>query len=259
VSDPATAAAPRWAKLSDIHEPASRRLVGICGLAAFVLSAAIAAVPPPPPVGTAGAVVRDYYAAHGTRVLVFNFLGLVGLVPFLPVIAYTVALVRDREGTRGWLWLLILAAALFMCAAGFVALAVLQGAAYCAPDAGPELARALGDLASLWFGMFFVTVVAFMLALAGAVQRTRIWPAWIAWASLAVAAASLAASLGTVVTTGPLAAGGPVTLVAFLAFLIWLLAYSVLILARPPAGLPTHAANDVAGSTGTAPLGGSQP
>ena len=59
----------------------------------------------------------------------------------------------------------------------------------------------------------------------------------IAWAGVPVAIAMLAASLGTMVLTEPLAAGGLFTLVAFGLFVLWLLAISILLLAtkRKPA------------------------
>jgi len=219
-----------------VTETASRRLVGACGLLAFVLSTVIGVIDPPPPVGAPGTVVAEYFHAHRMHVLVLNYLGLIGLLPFLPVVAYSVALVREREGERGWLWILLLAASLFMLGAGFGVLAVLQGTAYSAAEASPDLARALGDLAALWFGMFLVTVAGFTGAFGWAVLATRVWPAWFAYASLAVGVLSLVASVGTVLTSGPLAAAGPATIGAFGAFLLWMLAYGLLILARPPGG-----------------------
>jgi hypothetical protein len=221
-----------------VSESTSRRLVGFSGLVAFVLSAVIGAIEPPPAVGATGAVVAEYFHAHRTQVLVLNYLGLVGLLPFFPVVAYTVALVREREGARGWLWTQLLSASLFMIGAGFGVLAVLQGTAYSAAEASPDLARALGDLSALWFGMFHVTLAGFLGAFGWAVLATRVWPLLFGYASLVVGALCLAASVGSVVTSGPLAAAGPVTIGAFGAFLLWMLAYSILIIARSPGGSP---------------------
>src|SRR5882724_4861281 len=56
--------------------------------------------------------------------------------------------------------------------------------------------------------------------------------------SALVALLSLVASWGAVDTAGALAAGGPVTLVAFLAIVLWFLAFSILILVRAPGAAP---------------------
>jgi hypothetical protein len=50
---------------------------------------------------------------------------------------------------------------------------------------------------------------------------------------LAVAAVLLVASLGTVITTGPLAAGSVVTIVALALFVAWFFWISLVLLARP--------------------------
>jgi hypothetical protein len=215
----------------------SRRFVGLAGILTAVLSAAIGGVqPPPPPIGAPGEIVVAYFTDHQMPVLILNYLGVVGLVPNVVLIAATAAWIRRREPADGWLWLLVLGSGVFFNAAAFGVLAMLQGTAYCAPFAGPELARVLADVTAMWFGLFFLTAFGYTASFAWAVLRTKVWPPWIAAWALVVGAVSFTASLGTLVTTGALAAGGPMTLVAFSLLMSWLFAYSILILAREPSG-----------------------
>lgn len=217
-----------------MNETTSRRIAGVSGIVGTVLSGVIGAIPPPPPLGATARDVVDYFSRHQLDFLVLNYLGVLGLVPIFIVIAYTVGLVRRREGEGGWLWLLLLGTGGFLCAAGFGVLAMVQGVAYIAPEVAPETARAFADVTALWFGLMFLPVVSYALTFAWCVLATRIWPAWIAWLSIVAAILAFVASVGTIVTKGALAPGGPATLVAFLAFLIFLLAYSLLMLFRAP-------------------------
>jgi hypothetical protein len=215
--------------------PTTRRLVGACGVLTVVLSVLIGLVPPPPALGAPGSEVVAYYAAHGAPVLLWNWLGLVGLLPNLVVSAWTIALVKRREGADGWLWLVLLLATAMFDAAAFGVLADLQALAYVAPRLSPEVAGALSDVGAMWFGMMFLTSAAWTGAFAWAVLATRVWPAWIAWFALASTAASAVASVGCLVFAWPFAAAGPVTLGAFGLLMAWLLAYTVLIFVREPA------------------------
>src|SRR6266446_5915151 len=215
-----------------MNERSERIVAGLSGIAFVVLSAVVAALPPFPAVGASAQAVVAYYGAHQRAFLVLNFLGVAGLVPGLVVLAYLTAVFRRAEREGGWLWILTLAGGLFAFIAAWVDLALFQCAAYAAVRGDERIARALSDVATLTFGIFFLAQFAFSAAFAWAARALRTWPGWVGATSALVAFLSLVASWGAVDTAGALAAGGPVTLVAFLAILLWFLAFSILILAR---------------------------
>ena len=216
-----------------MREPIERRVVGLCGISSAILLGIIGVIPPPPPVGAAASVVVPYFSEHQVGVLVLNYLGLLGLLPFLVVLAYVSGAVRRAEGS-GWLSILVLLTGGLFSAAGFVVLALLQIVAYCALHTTPDVAKALNDATSLTFAMMFLAAAGFNAAFTWANVNTRLWPAWLGLSSMAVAIASIVASFGSIATDGLLAAGGPATLVAFGAFLLWLLAFGGLIVVRRP-------------------------
>ena len=209
------------------------RIAGVCGIIFFLLSLVIAVVAPPFPILTAAPLeVTGYYAAHGLPFLLGNYIAVVALLPSLPPIAYLTLLIKRAEGEAGWLWMMVFGAALVSAAVGSVDLFVFQGVAVAAAPGNEAVAKALSDLANMGFGFYLVTQCAFGAVAAAAILATDVLPRWLAYTSLLVAALSLAGSLGTVVTAGPLAAGGIVTLVAFAAMLGWWLALSIVFLAR---------------------------
>ena len=79
--------------------------------------------------------------------------------------------------------------------------------------------------------------VAVMVACVGVLSlRTRVFPAWVGWLSVVVAALHLVAWFGVTSDSDPLAPGGWVTFVVYPAFVLWLLAVIVAMLrpARSP-------------------------
>ena len=221
-----------------MNERSERIVAGLSGIAFVVLSAVVAALPPFPAVGASAQAVVVYYGAHQRAFLVLNFLGVAGLVPGLVVLAYLTAVFRRAEREGGWLWILNLAGGLFAFIAAWVDLALFQCAAYAAVRGDERIARALSDVATLTFGTFFLAQFAFSAAFTWAARALRTWPGWVGATSALVALLSLVASWGAVDTAGALAAGGPVTLVAFLAIVLWFLAFSILILVRAPGAAP---------------------
>jgi hypothetical protein len=102
-----------------------------------------------------------------------------------------------------------------------------------APGGPPQTAKAFSDASNVAIGLFFLPAGAAIASAAWGFLATGTMVRWVAWLGLAVAAIQLVASLGTVVITGPLAAGGTATLVAFGAFIAWFLLVSLVLLVRP--------------------------
>jgi hypothetical protein len=195
--------------------------------------AVVFTAPPLPTLNSTGADIVAYYTDHQYGFLVGNYLGAVAVLPAIIVIVYLTMLVRDAEPGRGWIWLVIAISTASGFGEAFVLFAALQAAAAVSPHATPQTAKALSDLANIVFAFFFVPNVAIVGSLAWGFLATRTMPAWTGWAGLTVSAIQLLGSLGTIVITGPMAAGGILTVATLGAFLAWLLAISVVLLLRP--------------------------
>ncbi len=214
----------------------SRRVAGASGVIFVLLSVAVAVTAPPvPSLATSGPDVVAYYTKNQDGFLIGNYLGAIALIPGIIVILYLAILIRDSEPGRGFVWLLALVTNTTAIAAGVAGFALLQTAAVVAPSSPPQLALAVNDAAWMIFGMFFIPQAAGVASLAWGFLRTGVLPRVIGWAGVPVAAAMLVASVGTVVRTEPLAAGGVATLVALGLFVIWLLVISAVLLATKPA------------------------
>jgi hypothetical protein len=211
----------------------SRRMAGIAGIVFAVLSVLIVIAPPIPTLTASGAEIVSYYANNQTGFLVGNYLGAVALLPAFVLVAYLTVQIRAGEPDGGILWVLVIVANATAFAAAMLVFVLLQAAAVVAPGASPQTAKAFSDAGNMAFGFFFLPQAAGVASVAWGFLVTATMVRWIAWLGLVVAVIQLVASLGTVVVTGPLAAGGPVTLVAFVGFVIWFLLISVVLLVRP--------------------------
>jgi hypothetical protein len=209
----------------------SNRVAGVCGIVFVVLSAAIAVTAPPLPTLTAGAAeVGAYYSAHQGGFLAGNYLGAVALVPGLVLLAFLVQGIRSAEAPGGAVWLLAALASGVGFASALFLLALLQATGVVAPTAEPGTAKALSDVSNIAFGMSLLPLGAMVGSLSWGFLATGVLSRWIGCAGLVVALVNLLASLGTVILTGPMAAGGPATLVAFIALVGWSLWVSIAVL-----------------------------
>jgi hypothetical protein len=200
----------------------------------FVLltAAPLLFAPPPPAAGTAAADVVRFYTNNRGALLFSDWLAAVGIVPSFIFFASIVAIVREAEGERGWLWLLSvlgLAGAFPLVMTMTVVAAVLP---YSAASAGPELARVLSDVLGLSLAVYFFPIVAFFVAV-GRIATTRGGlPAWLGYLAYLVAIPSLVATLGLFVNADVLAPGGTFSLSAFSLQVLWWLAASLVLLLR---------------------------
>jgi hypothetical protein len=208
-----------------------RRLAGASGVVFVLLSVAIAFTAPPiPSLATRGGDIVRYFAKNQGGFLVGNYLGAVALIPAVILVLYLSIEIRDAEPGRGYLWLLVLMTNTMSLAAAVTVFALLQASAVVAPSSPPQLALAISDAGNMSFGFFFLPQGAAVLSTAWGFLQTGTMPREIAWAGVPVAITMLAASIGTLVLTEPLAAGGLVTVVAFGLFVVWLLAISIVLL-----------------------------
>jgi hypothetical protein len=99
-------------------------------------------------------------------------------------------------------------------------------------DMTPALAGMLGDLTYALSIIAYVPMTVMLAAVAVVSLRTGVFPSWLGWLSILVAAANLVMSLGIVVDSGPLVPGGALTYVLYALMPIWLIAVTTVMVAR---------------------------
>jgi hypothetical protein len=220
----------------------SRRFAGASGVVFVLLSVVIGvSAPPIPTLATSGPDVVTYFSKNQGGFLIGNYLGAAALIPGIIVVLYVTIAIRDAEPGRGYVWLIALVTNTTSIAAAITAFALLQAAAVVAPSSPPQLALAITDAGLMSFGLFFLPQAAGVASLAWGFLLTGTMPRAIGWAGVPVAAVMLVASVGTIVRTEPLAAGGLATVAGIGLFFIWFLAISAVLLA-PPRRSTTRAA-----------------
>jgi len=99
-------------------------------------------------------------------------------------------------------------------------------------DVVPGPAGMLGDLTYALSVIAYVPMAIMLAAVAVVSLRTGVFPAWLGWLSILVAAANLVMSLGIVVDSGPLVPGGAFTYVLYALMPIWLAAVTTMMVVR---------------------------
>jgi hypothetical protein len=186
-----------------------------------------------PTLTASGSEIVSYFANNQTGFLVGNYLGAVALLPGFLVVAYLTAQIRAGEPDGGSLWVLVVVSNTVAFASAMVIFVLLQTAAVVAPGAPPQTAKAFSDAGNMAFAFFFLPMGAAVGSMAWGFLATRTMAGWVAWLGLGAAVIQLVGSLGTVIVTGPVAAGGIATLAAFVAFIAWFALVSVVLLVRP--------------------------
>ncbi len=214
--------------------PAHQRLIGALGVAYVVLTIGPALfAPPPPPGGAALADIVNYYTAHRSTLLIAGWAGLLAFPVGFGFFAGQLLTLQGEDATSRWLtWtaLLSIAATLSVAAVqGILALAV----PYVAGTATPGELKLLADVTQVGFSATFPLEIAYFASAGLLGLRSRAIPRWLAYGAFVVVLAALLASFGIIASTGPLAAGGPMTLVALVVGLLWWLLVSLLLLVRP--------------------------
>jgi hypothetical protein len=217
--------------------PAQQRLIGALGVAYVALTIGPAFfVPPPPPGGAALVDIVNYYTSHRSALLVAGWTGLLAFPVGFGFFAGQLLTLRGEDATSRWLtWtaLLSIGATLSVAAMqGILALAV----PYVAGTATPSELKLLADVTQVGFSATFPLEIAYFAAVGLLGLRSGAIPRWLAYGAFLVVAAAVLASFGIIARTGPLAAGGQVTLVALVAGLLWWLLVSLLLLVRPTSG-----------------------
>src|ERR687897_1505299 len=150
---------------------------------------------------------------------------LVGILFLIPFLAYLWSILRQAEGEGGWL-----SATIF--GAGLVDLTIKLGSAAASVAAeqleeGTPLDTALHDMNSASFILSMLPLSVLTAAFAIVTLRTRVLPRWLGWTAAITAGALLANGMALEAEFGP----------AFLLFLLWTVATSVVLLRRMRSGV----------------------
>jgi hypothetical protein len=201
------------------------------GFAVLALGAAAAAI-------DAGTVsVRDpvetitaYFSDNRTALLAQSLLFVIGAGIFVWFLGSLRSFLARAEGPTGRL-----SEVAFGAGVAYVAISLGAQAGQIGLAMASEVAPVQPALLGTTWALFTIASVplAVMLAATAAVAfRTKVFPAWLAWLSLAVAAAYLMLLCGIVVESGPLSPTGWVTYAPYPLYGLWLVSATVVMVRR---------------------------
>lgn len=208
----------------DSEWPKGRKVAAFAAIAFMFLQLVVfpmMAPQPLPALGEGAELAATYFAARKMTFLIGNYLGVLGILPGVITTAYLGALLRKREGDGGFLWMLVLSSGLVALTVGAVDLIIFQAVPFLAAPGLEVGAKALSDLSEAAFALMFLPVGLFTASFAWAIFSTKVLPRWTAVFALFVTAVGFVASLGSIWTTKPLVAGGPLTSLALVLFSTW--------------------------------------
>jgi hypothetical protein len=204
----------------------SERIVGVSGVL-FVIGAVVGfgvlvgSVPGP---GAEADEIRDFVDRSDVRVWTGGYIGLLAQVLFVVFAAGLWGILRHAEGGTGWISTAGLVAAGLLLSIT-VAGDLVPGAAvfYAGRDIDPAVAGLLLDAKKLAEMLIVPFIALFLASAAIVVLRTAALPRWAGWSAAVIAAIA--------VVTLPL--GYEPSQASFFLALLWILAVSVRLLARP--------------------------
>jgi hypothetical protein len=212
-----------------------RRWLPLSGLLAVVAMGSTGVIAPPPPVaGAPAAEVVAYFTSHHVWLEIESVnlsLGILLLLVFA-------ATLHDR--LRSTASLTALAAVAVMGACTLVEVAVFQALAY-RPNPDGARATVLSDLQDFGFQVTTFPALLFLAATSYAILATSALPRLLGQAAAVAAAVQVVAWVSFFAPTGPLAAGGIPSIIAFAALLGWTAACSVTMVARAARHAPAGA------------------
>jgi hypothetical protein len=196
---------------------------GILAAVAFALTGLIS--PPPPLAGAPAADIATYYAHHHTGLEIESLADGMGAMLLVLFASSFHARIRTMASITGFAAAAIVAACVLVQVAAFHALAFR-------PNPDPARAALLNDLQSFTFQVATFPTLLFLGAAAVAIFGSSSLPRWVGVAAAAAAALQAVAWISFFAPSGILAAGGVLDIISFAGLLAWLVACSVVMLAR---------------------------
>ena len=182
--------------------------------------------PPPPVAGAPAAEVVAYFTVHHAGLEIEGVslsVGMMLLILFAATLHARIGRVASLTG---------LAAAVAIAACTLVEVAAFQTLVY---RAGPDPARAtlLNDFQDFGFQVTTFPALLLLAASCYAILSSGALPRILGWAAALAAALQTVAWVSFFAPTGPLAAGGTPSIIAFVALLTWTIGCSITMVARP--------------------------
>lgn len=201
----------------------SHRLAGIAGILFFVVMIArVILSPDEGETGDTGATIAAKIHGHTTGILINDWAGGIAAVLFLAFVVGLSGALRDA-GARRELPALAIGGATAVLAVTSVQHAVSATLAFGAGDLVPAaVTRVVFDLSTMVETTVHLPIALTLAAVSIAALGTRVLARWLAIAGVGVAVLSVAAA-GALAHAGILAAGGPVTVLSLMTFVLWTL------------------------------------
>jgi hypothetical protein len=205
----------------------ARRWLPISGVLAAVAMGSTAVIAPPPPVaGAPAAEIVAYFTLHHVGLEIESVNLSVGMLLLLVFAATLHARLGDTASLTG------LAAVVVIAACTLVEVAVFETLVY-RPNPDGARATLLNDLQDFGFLVTTFPALLYLAASSYAIITTRTLPRILGLTAAAAAALQVVAWVSFFAPTGPFAAGGRPSIVAFGALLACTVACSVTMVARP--------------------------
>jgi hypothetical protein len=177
--------------------------------------------------------VVQYFIDNRGRLLVQSFLAGLASIFFLWFLGSVWSYLRAAEGGTGRLSAVAFAGGILTMVFLMLSLTVTYALAdRMAELSPPDTSRAFYALVIQASDLTFFPVVAFTGASALVILRTKALPAWLGWLGIVVAVLSLSRGTAFFVESGPFSSAGVLESVAIMAFLLWLLLMSILLVRR---------------------------
>jgi hypothetical protein len=219
-----------------MNEAKWERWAAATGIVFFVLVAVSVLIVPeaPPKADDPIAKITAYFTEHRKALLVSGYLSGLALAFGLWFLGSLRSFLRAAEGGTGRLSAVAFGAGLLSGAMALAATSVVSAAAFrVAGTQGSEaVMRAMFDLFSMASAMLWFPIAVWAAATGVVIWRTGALPQWFAQISLLAALAFLVAATSLYVDSGFLAAGGVYQFIAFVAFGLWVLVTSILLVQR---------------------------
>ncbi len=218
------------------------RPMGGLGIAYLLMVVIPLSIAPLPPFGPDADLVAFNTANHDA-LLLSNYLAAFQPPIVLIFLVFVAAVTRQaEESSRGWQWLLILAAS--VCT---VAVTIVDTFFVCAEPFVVKLGQpvlALITQISLYGFLISFAMQALLLGAIGvAALRLHFLPAWLGFVALLAAAVSALGTLGLLMTAGPFTATSPIALFASpFSLPVWITLVSIYWLVHPASHAPPVAA-----------------
>lgn len=209
------------------------RAMGCLAIVNALLLAVPLIIAPLPPFGPDADLIA-FNIAHKDQLLLSNYLAVFQPLTGLVLLVFLSAVTRQAEGaSRGWLWMLILSAGIVATGAT-VSIEALICAEPFVVNLGPGPLTLITQISLYGLDISYSVQALLLAALALAVLRLRLLPAWLGYLAWLGALLALLGTLGLIATSGLFAAAGPVSLLAAVfALPAWLLLVGLYWLVHP--------------------------